>query len=76
MYKQHNIVFEGLKLSSKIFQTYTIAVDESTDAAHLAEFIGGCNPECVTENFWNQFLCIKLLLKKIFFEIHNFAKQC
>jgi hypothetical protein len=32
---------DQLKLSSKIFQSYTVAVDESTDAAQVAVIILG-----------------------------------
>jgi len=57
---------EHLQLSSKIFQTYTIVVDESTDVAQLAFVICGCNAKSVTVNVWNHFPCTKLLLKKMF----------
>lgn len=39
---------ERVHLSSKIFQTYTIVVDESTDVAQLAVVICGCNANSVT----------------------------
>lgn len=57
---------EHLQLSSKIFQTYTIVVDESTDVAQLAFIICGCNAKSVTVDVQNRFPCMKLLLKRIF----------
>lgn len=57
---------DQLKFSSKIFQTYIVVVDESTDAARLGVIICGCNPKCVVDNCWNRFLCRKLLMKKTF----------
>ena len=54
---------EHLHLSSKIFLTYTIVEDESTDVAQLTRIICGCNAKSVTVNIWNHFPCIKLLLK-------------
>ena len=54
---------EHLHLSSKIFLTYTIVVDENTDVAQLARIICGCNAKSVTVNVLNHFPCMKLLLK-------------